>query len=192
MRSAAATAILAVTASNTAYAAQANACLTPSEAQSVAVAALPDALSSARRACLPHLPASSALSRSSARINQVYQPAADKAWPSAGRAFMVAADLPLPPGTDPALIRPLLSVAITSMIEQQVKPDDCATVDEFYTALEPLPPENMGKLLIALLKMDDAAKKPGTHSRNPFTICKGMADKAAAGKSTGSKSATGK
>lgn len=154
-------------------AAQTAACLTPGEAQSVAIAALPDALSSARKACLPHLPASSALTRSASRIAQVYQPAAEKAWPTAGRAFMAAVELPLPPGTDPQLIRPLLSAAIASMIEQEIKPADCGAVDEFYGALEPLPPENFGKLLIALMKMDDASKKPGQVKKNPFTICKG-------------------
>lgn len=153
-------------------AAQTAACLTPVEAQSVAIAALPDALASARKACLPHLPASSALTRSGTRIAQVYQPAAEKAWPTAGRAFMAAVELPLPPETDPQLIRPLLTAAITSLIEQQIKPADCGTVDEFYSALEPLPPENMGKLLIAIMKMDDASKKPGQVKKNPFTICK--------------------
>jgi hypothetical protein len=167
-------AVLGIAAAFTASAAAAQtaACLTPIEAQSVAVAALPDALSSARKACLPHLPATSALTRADSRIAQVYQPAAEKAWPTAGRAFMAAVELPLPPGTDPQLIRPLLSAAIASMIEQEIKPTDCGAVDEFYGALEPLPPENMGKLLIAIMKMDDASKKPGQVSKNPFSICK--------------------
>jgi hypothetical protein len=150
----------------------ATACLTPADAQAVAVAALPDALTSARRTCLPHLPASAALSRSSSRIAQIYQPAADKAWPKAGRAFMSAVELPLPPGTDPALVRPLLAAAISAMVEQQIKPADCSAIDEFYGALEPLPPENIGKLMIALLKMDESAKKPGQRDANPFKICK--------------------
>lgn len=166
---------LSAGAAQAAQAAKSATCLTPQEAQSVAVAALPDALSSARVACQPHLPASAALTRSASRIAEVYQPAADRAWPSAGRAFMAAVELPLPPGTDPALIRPLLSVAITSLIEQQIKPADCIAVDEFYSALEPLPPENMGRLVVALLKMDDSAKKPGAKKNNPFSICKDMA-----------------
>lgn len=148
------------------------ACLTPAEAQSVAVAALPDALASARRTCLPHLPATAALTRSSARIAQVYQPAADKAWPKAGHAFMSAVELPLPPETDPALVRPLLTAAISAMVEQEIKPTDCSSIDEFYSALEPLPPENIGKLLVAILKMDDSTKKPGARDASPFTICK--------------------
>lgn len=153
-------------------AAQAPACLTPTEAQSVAVAALPEALSSARKACLPHLSASSALAKSATRITQVYQPAADRAWPVAGPAFMTAIALPLPPGTDPQLVRPLMSAAISSLIEQQIKPKDCSAVDEFYSALEPLPPENMGKLLIAIMKLDDASRKPGQPPKNPLTICR--------------------
>lgn len=170
-RSAVLLAITGVLAANTA-AAQTAACLTSTDAQSVAVAALPDALASVRRACLPHLPASSALTRSGARIAQVYQPAADRAWPSAGRAFMAAVELPLPPGTDPQLIRPLMTAAISSLVEQEVKPQDCSAVDDFYSALEPLPPANMGKLLIALMKLDETSKKPGEQTRNPFKICK--------------------
>lgn len=175
-RTVSATALLAVLASSSAHAMQAATCLAPADAQLVAVAALPDALASARRACLPHLPATSALSKSSTRIAQVYQPAADRAWPTAGRAFLAVVELPLPPGTDPVLVRPLLSAAISAMIEQEIKPNDCSAVDEFYSALEPLPPENLGKLLVALMKMDDAAKgaakSPERRSANPFTICK--------------------
>lgn len=173
-RSAAALAMISALAANTA-AAQTAACLTTDQAQSVAVAALPDALTSARRACLPHLPAASALTRSTAKINQVYQPAADRAWPTAGRAFMSAVDLPLPPGTDPQVIRPLLTAAIGAMVEQEIKPKDCNAVDDFYSALEPLPPENMGRLLIALMKLDESSKKPGQNSKNPFTLCKDAA-----------------
>lgn len=169
-RSSAALAMMAILATNTA-AAQTAACLTTDQAQSVAVAALPDALTSARQACLPHLPAASALTRSSTKINQVYRPAADRAWPTAGRAFMASVDLPLPPGTDPQVIRPLLTAAISALIQQEIKPKDCSAVDEFYGALEPLPPENMGKLLIALMKLDDSTKKPGQDSKNPFTLC---------------------
>lgn len=165
-------AITAMLASGTAQAAQSAACLTPDQAQSIAVAALPDALSSARKACLPHLATSSALTRSANRITAVYQPAAEKAWPTAAQAFLTTAELPLPPGTDPAFVRPLLTTIITSMIEQEIKPTDCSAVDEFYDALEPLPPENVGKLLIAFMKMDSASKKPGETSANPFTICK--------------------
>jgi hypothetical protein len=169
-RSAATLAIIGALAANTA-AAQTAACLTTDQAQSVAVAALPDALTSARRACLPHLPAASALTRSSAKISQVYQPAADRAWPTAGRAFMASVDIPLPPGTDPQLMRPLMSAAISALIEQEIKPKDCTAVDDFYSALEPLPPENMGKLLIALMKLDESSKKPGEDSKSPFTLC---------------------
>lgn len=85
---------------------------------------------------------------------------------------MAAVELPLPPGTDPQLIRPLMTAAISSLVEQEVKPQDCSAVDDFYSALEPLPPENMGKLLIALMKLDETSKKPGEQTRNPFKICK--------------------
>lgn len=164
-------AIAAMLASGSAQAAQSAACLTPDQAQSIAVAALPDALASARKACLPHLAATSSLTRSSTRITQIYQPAAEKAWPGAARAFLTTVDLPLPPEADPAFVRPLLTTVITSMIEQEIKPTDCSAVDEFYGALEPLPPENIGKLLVAIMKMESASKKPGDTNANPFTIC---------------------
>lgn len=162
-------ALLAMMASGSA---QAAACLTPNQMQSIAVAALPDALGSARRACLAHLPASAALIRSESRIASVYRPASDQAWPQAAQAFLSTADLPLPPGSDPAFVRPLLTTIITSMVEQEIKPTDCDAVEEFYGALEPLPPQNVGKLLVAILKMDAASKKTDEQSDNPFTICK--------------------
>ncbi len=166
-------AVIGTMTSQTVQAAQAGKCLTPAEAESVAVSALPDALASAQKACAPHLPARSALRNASVRISQVYQPAADRAWPQAGRAFLSAFELPLPQGTSPDVVRPLLLATISALVEQEIKPEDCGTVDEFYTALEPLPPENVGKLLVAFLKIGEKSKKPGQAKANPFTLCEG-------------------
>ena len=166
-------AVFGTLASQTAHAAQAGKCLTPAEAQSVAVSALPDALTSAQKACAPHLPARSALRSASTRITQVYRPAADRAWPQAGRAFLSAFELPLPEGTSPDVMRPLLIATISALVEQEIKPEDCGTIDEFYSALEPLPPENVGKLLVAFLKLGENDRKPGQAKSNPFTICEG-------------------
>lgn len=171
MPSLTALAVFGTVASQTAHAAQAAKCLTPAEAQSVAVSALPDALASAQKACTPHLPARSALRNASTRITQVYRPAADLAWPQAGRAFLSAFELPLPEGTSPDVVRPLLLATISALVEQEIKPEDCGTIDEFYAALEPLPPENVGRLLIAFLKLGDSDKKPGQAKSNPFTLC---------------------
>jgi len=171
LRILAALAAIGTLTSQVAYAAQAGKCLTPAEAESVAVSALPNALASAQKACTPHLPARSALRNASTRITQVYQPAADKAWPSAGRAFLSAFELPLPEGTSLDVVRPLLLATISALVEQEIKPEDCGTVDEFYAALEPLPPANVGKLLVAFLKLGDDGKKPGQAKNNPFTLC---------------------
>lgn len=173
LHSLSALALMGTLASQTAHAAQAGKCLTPAEAESVAVSALPDALTSAQKVCTPHLPARSALRTASTRITQVYRPAADRAWPQAGRAFLSAFELPLPEGTSPDVVRPLLLATISALVEQEIKPEDCGTIDEFYSALEPLPPENVGKLLVAFLKLGENDKKPGQAKSNPFTICEG-------------------
>lgn len=171
LRMSAALAAIAALASQSAFAAQAGKCLSAAEAESVAVSALPDALSSAQRACAPHLPAQSALRNAGERIAQVYRPAADKAWPRAGRAFLSAVELPLPEGTSPDVMRPLLVATISALVEQEIKPQDCGTVNEFYSALEPLPPENVAKLLIAFMKLGDRERAPGKGKTSPFTIC---------------------
>ncbi len=98
---------------------------------------------------------------------------ADRAWPQAGRAFLSAFELPLPEGTSPDVVRPLLIATISALVEQEIKPEDCGTIDEFYSALEPLPPENVGKLLVAFLKLGENDRKPGQAKTNPFTICEG-------------------
>jgi hypothetical protein len=173
MPSLTALAVTATFACQTAHAAQVAKCLTPAEAESVAVSALPDALSSAQKACAPHLPARSALRNATTRVSQVYRPAADKAWPNAGRAFLSAVELPLPEGTSPDVVRPLLLATISALVEQEIKPEDCGTIDEFYSALEPLPPENVGKLLVAFLKLGESGKKAGQARPTPFKICEG-------------------
>jgi hypothetical protein len=171
LRAVAALGALGILATQTAAAADTGKCLTSIEAESVAVSALPDALASAQKVCAPHLPAQSALRNASERIAQIYRPAADRAWPRAGRAFLSAMELPLPQGTSPDVVRPLLLATISALVEQEIKPETCGTIDEFYAALEPLPPENVGKLLVAILKAADNGKKPGEARRNPLTIC---------------------
>ncbi|WP_373487099.1 hypothetical protein [Blastomonas sp.] len=174
-RLAAMSALIATASLPVAAAAQSSRCLNPDEAQAMAVAALPDALSSARKMCAGQLPAGSALQNASARITQIYKPAADRAWPEASRAFLASADISMPPSADPAFVRPFLRSVVTSLVEQQIKPTDCGAIDDFYAALEPLPPANVGKLLVALIKLDDTAKKPANAPSSPFKICKDAA-----------------
>jgi len=147
-------------------------CLSRAEAQAVTVAALPDALASARRLCAARLPADAALNTVQPRIASVYQPAADKAWPGASKAFLGIAKIELPPGTDTSFARPLLKTVVTELVAQKLDPGDCPSVNEFYAALEPLPPANVGLLLVALMALDDRNKAQGrTSSGNPFRIC---------------------
>lgn len=153
--------------SSTAAAAQ-DKCIPREEARAVITSFLPDIVRGLRDRCSARLARNAALIKSETRIVDVFEPAADRAWPKAEGIVPIFVGQDLPDGVSLSLLRPFLGNLVASMIGEQVEDGDCETVGEIYAALTPLPPENLSRVVLALYLSDRNGK---TKERAPFEIC---------------------
>lgn len=146
-------------------------CMEPAEAQAMLTFMLPGAFDALSDQCQASLPADSVLSRSGKLLAARYRPEADAAWPVAKQAFGKMSDAAILKLLDDATLKKLVSAGIAGELSKQVKVRDCATVDRFVAALEPLPARNVAMLLGALIEVGARADAQGNKS-SPFKICK--------------------
>lgn len=133
-------------------------CLSQSEAEAVALVALPEIIRQTGVACAAELPATSLLRRERSPMLVRYDAEAARAWPAARGAVVKlsgpSADALL--GSD--LARPLLTTLIAPLIVGRVAAKDCGTIDRLVTALEPLPPRNTASVIVTTLQYLQAQK----------------------------------
>ncbi len=121
------------------------------------VTLLPDVIGSLANVCNSALPTSARLLNSQDVIENSYRPAAQAASAEGTAAFMhMMGDKD--EAVSPELLKALAPMLIGEAITSEVKPADCTTIDDLYSALEPLPPQNMARLLIALVKLGGKAE----------------------------------
>jgi hypothetical protein len=145
-------------------------CMQPAEAQALLTFMLPDAFDALSEQCRTTLPVDAVLTRSGKLLAARYRPESDAAWPLAKSAFAKISDAAVLKLLDDATLKKLVSAGITGELPKQVRPKDCAMVDRFVTALEPLPAKNVAMLLGALIEVgsqDDVRRSRST----PFQIC---------------------
>jgi len=135
-------------------------CLTPADAEAIALVAMPDIIRETGRVCTA-LPASSLVRRPSSTFLQRYQAAADAAWPAARAAIVRLSD----PAVDALLqsdyARPLLTSLFAPQVVGRIQPADCPTIDRLVTLLEPLPARNTAGIIVATLQYLKARKARG-------------------------------
>ncbi len=143
------------------------ACLTTSEARSMALVALPAIIQQTGIVCAGQLPASSLVRRSSGAFLAKYEAEADRAWPLARAAIVKLSD----PAIDILLAsdfaRPLLTTLIVPQLVGRIAPEDCGTIDRFVTLLEPLPPRNTAGVVVEALRYLKAEKAKGKNVEVP-------------------------
>ena len=126
-------------------------CLTPGEAESIALVAMPDIIRDAGTVC-GRLPASSLLRRTDGKFITKYEAEADRAWPSARTAIAKLSD----PAVELLLLseyaRPLLTAMFAPQITGRINPEDCPMLDRVVTLIEPLPARNTAGILVAALQ----------------------------------------
>jgi len=145
-------------------------CVEPVEAQAIVTFMLPGAFEALSDQCRATLPEDAVLSRSGKNLADRYRPEADAAWPMARQAFGKMADESMIKLLDDKTLKSLLSAGIASELPKRFKTKDCATVDRFVAALEPLPAKNVAMLLGAFIEL--GARSDGGSSGAPFKICK--------------------
>ncbi|PZQ62902.1 MAG: hypothetical protein DI544_01535 [Sphingomonas taxi] len=146
-------------------------CLTASDAESIALVAMPEIIRDAGRVCAA-LPASSLLRRTSGAFLDKYDREADRAWPAARTAIAKLSD----PAVELLLLseyaRPMLTSIFAPQITGRIQPGDCTTLDRLVTLLEPLPARNTAGIVVATLQYLKAEKDKGKRSDIPnLPVC---------------------
>lgn len=128
-------------------------CVTTSEATSIALVAMPEAMRSVGQICATRLPASSLLRQPGSSFFQQYQSEADRAWPVARAALGRVAGAQVAPLLQSDFTRPVLVSLLAQALVAAIKPSDCTEFDRIVTLAEPLPPRNAAGLIVAVLEL---------------------------------------
>jgi hypothetical protein len=152
--------LLAATAVPSVAAAQ-TPCLTPAEAESIALVALPDIIRETGRVCTA-LPVNSLVRRTSGPFIAKYDNAADAAWPAARAAIAKLSDPSVMMLLQSDYARPLITSLFAPQVVGRITASDCPTIDRLATLLEPLPARNTAGIVVATLQYLKAEKARGT------------------------------
>lgn len=163
-------AIIGLTQSAVAQAAEPARCLSVAQAESLVTYLLPKAVDASRTKCSASLPPTSSLLIANSQQIAKYRAASETSWPRAKTAVMVLAGDKLPPGMDDALLRPIADAMFTQLIGQEIKPKDCALIDKIYGDLEPLPSANLASLAVTIVQASAKEDK-----KQNIPICKAAA-----------------
>lgn len=143
-------------------------CLTAEEAGGLVTYALPSTIKGLSQQCAKSLPATASLIQGGPILAARYQPEADKAWPLARLAFDKLAGSKMTETIGENGARVLLAGVLESVVAQQIKAQDCGTVDRLINALQPLPARNLADLLIILMEVGRRSET----TESPFSLCK--------------------
>lgn len=163
-----AVALLALTASTTAQAAQR--CVPAREAEALLLAMAPTLVGSVAAGCATTLPPNALLRRSVGPLTAKYAAHADAAWPLAKEALKKIVDPEASDLLESELARPMLTAMIAPMLAKEIKPNDCPNIDRILTLIDPLPAKNTAGLVVALIEMADR-DKPARAAKGKFAIC---------------------
>ncbi len=136
-------------------------CLTSSEAESIALVALPEIVLETGRVCAATLPAGSLVRRTSGPFLAKYRAEADRAWPAARRAVAKLSDPAVELLLQSEYARPVLTSLLVPQIVGRIATSDCPTIDRLTTLLEPLPPRNTAGIVVTTLQFLKAEKAKG-------------------------------
>lgn len=144
-----------------AWAQEKSSCIAPQDAEAVVMVFAPSIIGAAREICLPYLPDTSALAQAEQHIDEVLEPAARLAFPSAKNTFSVI-DRDLPLDTDYETFRSDFSTPFAAGMAEDIDAGACASVDKFYSSLSVLKPQQMAALIVSFFQLtlaDDPKRK---------------------------------
>jgi hypothetical protein len=162
----------AALASATAAQAQQTACIPPADMTDAIIYAMPIAYDAAQTACANRFAADGFMAREGDAWVATYRDGQGKAWPGALRVLKTFMDNDAATkgtgGDDMSAIisalpddalRPFVDAMVGQMIDKEIKPDSCGTIERAVELLSPLPGENIGGLVAFVLELDDKGKK---------------------------------
>lgn len=136
-------------------------CLSPREAETIALVAMPEIVRVTGTICAGQLPASSLVRRTSGPFLAKYQAAADRAWPEARGAIAKLSDPAVTLLLASDYARPVLVSLLVPLLVGRINTADCPTIDRLTTLLEPLPPRNTAGVIVTTLQFIRAEKAKG-------------------------------
>lgn len=136
-------------------------CITGSEAESMALVALPEIIRETGTVCAAELPASSLVRQPVSPLLTKYQAAADRAWPAARSAIVKLSNPMMDTLLASDFARPVLVSLLVPVLVGRIAPGDCPTIDRLVTLLEPLPPRNTAGVVVTTLQYLRSEKAKG-------------------------------
>lgn len=142
------------------------ACISRVEGDAVVRYMLPDIVTGYATRCVPQLSVTSYFARNAQTLAQRFSPQSAAAAPVAREALARSVGLRELAGLSDATIRELVKAGLAQALAL-TKPRDCGVADKILEALDPLPPANMARLLVAFLEL--GKERPG--NGNPLRLC---------------------
>ena len=136
-------------------------CLTGTQAEAVALVALPEIIRETGTVCAARLPASALVRQTRGPLLARYDAEADRAWPTVREAIVRLTDPAAATLLQSDYARPLLVTLVVPQLVGRIEPADCATVERMVTLLAPLPPRNIAGLVVTALAHLKAEKERG-------------------------------
>ena len=154
-------------------------CMQQEEFRSVAVVLLPVLHKQAVSSCSAFLPSNAGLLVQSDELTSRYTASAERERPAAGEALarLLANEMPVP--MSGSAILPFVEGLVPGLLAEGIDAKTCEIANNIWTALAPLPPENIASTLGAILlaasqdKDDSKAKeeKSGGRGLDDFAVC---------------------
>ena len=149
-------------------------CITPPEAESLALVALPGIIRQTGGICAGQLPATSLIRQTQGAFIAKYDSAADRAWPVARAAIVKLSDPMITPLLASDYARPLLTTLIGPLLVGRIAVKDCPVIDRLVTQLAPLPAQNTASIIVTTLQYLQAEKAKGRTVAVPdLPLCAG-------------------
>ncbi|HEY9092704.1 hypothetical protein [Parasphingorhabdus sp.] len=166
----AAAAMIGLLSATSLQAAETQQCIPPETAESLLTYVLPGALGALRTKCTSSLPANAPLLQTDSPQVQKYEAASAAAWPKAAPAIRILAGQNFPADIELDAFRPLIDAMVPAMLVQELKTEDCPTINKVYSLLEPVPAANLATLTVMLAQLGSNETKE--NEKDPFNICK--------------------
>ena len=153
-------ALLACSAAPVSVAAQSvNPCITKDQLGGLVVALMPAAIKQLKASCGTNLPSGASLNKITPAQMKMFETASESAKPKAGEALRIMMGKDVPEGVDPSSLMPFIESMAVSGIASELKPDTCPMVNNLWSALAPLPPENWGELVATFAQLGMSGNK---------------------------------
>ncbi|UZK69992.1 hypothetical protein OKW76_02735 [Sphingomonas sp. S1-29] len=145
-------------------------CVPQREAEALFLYMAPEVIRQTGQTCAANLPANALLRRQSGPFLAKFQTESAGAWPLARSAIARIAGADVRQILDSQFAQPVVAAMVAPLLIQQIRAQDCASIERVVALVEPLPARNAASLVTTILQLagDNDAE---ARRRLPITIC---------------------